>query len=1374
MGLNNFYISSVTASLAAIDATSGVEAAFYRTKAMAEFIPYIQALGIGEGETTLEFYAKDKAGNQEATQSAKLRVDMSRPFSTIATLNAQKAAGAAQDNLSGIASVEITFQDLANQLYWNGSAFAATEPFWIAVSSGNSWEMTLPSLTSEHSYELRVRATDRAGWIEETPKKSLLDVTPPVSQILSLSPSDYMKTLLSVWGKASDIGAGVGEVQAQITRVADNFSLNDDGWGAEPAWLTAQGKESWKLAIPLGLNWTEGAYRVSSRAKDTYGNTETNPGSLNFFIDPKAPLSKVAIEGTMGAAGYFVSPARCHLTASDTLSGISKTYFRVDANAWESLSSSVTASWNLGFSDWQNYASAITVAATGNHTIEYYSMDKTGNVEESKKIEFKIDVTPAVSVITKPATGSALATLAAIKGSSSDEGSGLANVEISLRSQITELYLAPKEWQSQEAWLTADDQSLWSLALPLALEEGRYEARSRAKDKAGNIQISSGNVKFIIDRTAPQSQISLTGSAGDNGWFISAVQAVFSSSDNLSGVEAVFYRTKPTDEFGPYLQALTIGEGETTLEFYAKDKAGNQEATQSAKLRVDMSRPFSTIATLNAQKAAGAAQDNLSGIASVEITLQDLSTKFYWNGQGFADQEPAWIAIASSGSWEMTMPALVSGHSYELSARAKDEAGILQETPAKATMLYDATPPVSKISLPGAQSIARNLTTVLGTASDEESGVDKVDVQIIRLADAATLMGQNWQAGLFWQTAQGRQNWQIALATTTIWNQGQYRVVSRARDLHDNLEADPGSVAFTIDAEPPLTAIEIKGDLGGTSGFYISPVTLALKASDTLSGVERSSIRIDDKSWQILTGSFTLSASGRHLIKFFSEDKVGNVEASKNQAINIDRDPPALTILTPQDGATLITNGSLAITGRAWDALSGLDNLKLTIQTIRQGNSGQGKGQGAAKELPVNLAQDGSWTANTGPLKDDETYALTIEGADKAGNASTASSSFKASFPKGTARATIKIPYEGKRVRGNAVTIMAEATSGTTGVLFQFRADNDDVWKDVSSKDEKLPFSVYWNVSALPNGKYWLRSVAFDDAGLPDPAPIAIWLEVNDVNADVHEDGNPDVDPNNAHRKKETVEPDKTQEIVTADGTSALIPEGAVEQKDKITITAPDPADIAWKLPPAQSALKSAGVFREFTMESGEHEFQATITLTIPYPDKNNDGIVDGTDIKAEELKPLYFDEQKKEWKPVAASKNLDKPSTKVTTFGHEVVTHAGGAVQAKVDHFTLFGLFAVRVAQTASNVIAYPNPVITAQGMRTVTFEGLPSSGKIRIFTMAGRAVREIEVSADLTGKWIWDLANDEGEPVASGAYIFVVTDQTGHSSRGKLAVIR
>ena len=82
-----------------------------------------------------------------------------------------------------------------------------------------------------------------------------------------------------------------------------------------------------------------------------------------------------------------------------------------------------------------------------------------------------------------------------------------------------------------------------------------------------------------------------------------------------------------------------------------------------------------------------------------------------------------------------------------------------------------------------------------------------------------------------------------------------------------------------------------------------------------------------------------------------------------------------------------------------------------------------------------------------------------------------------------------------------------------------------------------------------------------------------------------------------------------------------------------------------------------------------------------------------------------------------------------------------------------------------------FPNPWRAARGDGSITFDQMSANSTVKIFTVSGRLARTLSATG---GSVLWDLTNDSGEKVASGLYLYLITDNEGNKSHGKLAVIR
>jgi hypothetical protein len=68
------------------------------------------------------------------------------------------------------------------------------------------------------------------------------------------------------------------------------------------------------------------------------------------------------------------------------------------------------------------------------------------------------------------------------------------------------------------------------------------------------------------------------------------------------------------------------------------------------------------------------------------------------------------------------------------------------------------------------------------------------------------------------------------------------------------------------------------------------------------------------------------------------------------------------------------------------------------------------------------------------------------------------------------------------------------------------------------------------------------------------------------------------------------------------------------------------------------------------------------------------------------------------------------------------------------------------------------------------ITFDGLTANTTVKIFTISGHWVQTLVGNASIP----WDLKNSSGDLVASGLYLYLITDDQGQKLTGKFAIIR
>ena len=164
--------------------------------------------------------------------------------------------------------------------------------------------------------------------------------------------------------------------------------------------------------------------------------------------------------------------------------------------------------------------------------------------------------------------------------------------------------------------------------------------------------------------------------------------------------------------------------------------------------------------------------------------------------------------------------------------------------------------------------------------------------------------------------------------------------------------------------------------------------------------------------------------------------------------------------------------------------------------------------------------------------------------------------------------------------------------------------------------------------------------------------------------------------------------------------------------------------------------------------------FQDEITLSVPYPDSDNDGLVDGTGIREEYLSVFYYDEAEARW----------------LKAGFGVIYTAENRVEVKISHLSVFRLAEYNESRLSGlNLKIYPNPYFGTGDINISYYlddvYSKFSRIEIGIYSVSGVKVSTLEVlpGSPSGQKWAnvraWDGKNASGEAIAPGVYLCLFT---------------
>jgi hypothetical protein len=349
----------------------------------------------------------------------------------------------------------------------------------------------------------------------------------------------------------------------------------------------------------------------------------------------------------------------------------------------------------------------------------------------------------------------------------------------------------------------------------------------------------------LADTVAPSTTVSISGTAGVDGWYKSPVTLSLAAIDNDQGrgVASIEYRLTG-GVFQRYTGPFTVTQsGTTTVTVRAKDWVGNVESpTPSTTLKIDTAPPTVSFQVTGTFGSAGWLKSPAtvtvfalestpgSGVASVEYRI----------GDGAFQPYTAAFVIESEGVTQVT-------------ARSTDRNGNVATSTR--TISIDTSAPDTETHLAGMPGLGGWFTssvmvTLTGVDTNPGSGVALVEYSL--------------NDGTF----------KAYTAPFVIAAQGTTRLAARTRDRAGNVETTLMSATIMIDASAPVVTItspEAKDYL------HSETVTPSFSWADTVSGVQTASAALDGTAVAPAQPISLLPLSlGSHTLDVVAFDTAGN------------------------------------------------------------------------------------------------------------------------------------------------------------------------------------------------------------------------------------------------------------------------------------------------------------------------------------------------------------------------------------------------------------------------------------------------------------------------------------------------------------------
>lgn len=315
----------------------------------------------------------------------------------------------------------------------------------------------------------------------------------------------------------------------------------------------------------------EGKHNIKFKAINPVNNW-TPVQFLEVFVDltPAVTEAKWASEDKYfkdGNSIFVGTPSQIILTAQDNLSGVATIEFSWDGN------------------NFIRYTKPISVEKSGQQSLYYRSIDRVGNLESVKKMDFTLDNNEPVSEIklggeTRPAT---------IAG----------KTYISDGASFT-ITATDDSAQIKQIWVVIDGKEQIYIKPIYFLDEGPHTLSYYSVDNVGNKEAAK-TMSFYTVSNPPQTLVEAIGKVVNTGG-INYVgynfQLKLHAKDNIVGVDRIEVKIDSDPNFSVYMSPIRFNTlGMHTITYRAIDRTGNAEPTKTYSLNLVNSAPETTIST---------------------------------------------------------------------------------------------------------------------------------------------------------------------------------------------------------------------------------------------------------------------------------------------------------------------------------------------------------------------------------------------------------------------------------------------------------------------------------------------------------------------------------------------------------------------------------------------------------------------------------------------------------------------------------------------------------------------------------------------------------------------------------------------------------
>ncbi|HYZ93199.1 MAG TPA: Ig-like domain-containing protein, partial [Actinomycetota bacterium] len=718
------------------------------------------------------------------------------------SLDAGGDGGSGVDATSGLVERESATLSNGSCVSWSGS--------WTAVTLTGGADT---SVATNKCYRYRYSIADNVGNVSTPSSVSAaakVDATLPVTS--DDAPAGWRNSAVTVTLSVNETGSGIASTLHRV----------DGG--------TFQNGTTIVIPGPADHS-NDGVHMIEYRSTDVAGNVEALR-SATVRIDTTLPVTS-----DDAPAGWQTSAVTVTLTASDALSGIGSTQYRIDGGAFQNGTSILVPAPADHSND-------------GVHTIDYRSTDVAGNVEPLRSATVRIDTELPSGSVSAPAGGAHVNGIVPVSASAADAQSGVKSVTFLVRPS------GAGSFSTISTDTAAPYEASWDST---AVAEGDADLKVVVADAAGNA-VTSALVTVVVDNPPAPT-------LGDPGANLSGTVTLHASSP-ADTAQVVFERAPAgsgawapiaTDTTAPYeasFDTQTVADERYDFRAVATDLGGFTGASPLQSARVDNTVPSVSLSDPGNGTLVGGPNVHLGALAS-DLGSGVASVRF--EGRSAGGPAFAEIGTDTAAPFEATWNTSALAGSYELRAVAIDAAG---NPAASITVLVtiDSTAPSVTLGDPG--PAVRGVLSL--SASTQGAAVAKVAFARKRSG------GDEWMA----IATDADAPWGAALDTRQL-SDGLYDLRAQATDANGTVLATHTREGVRVDNTAP--AVVSTSPANGARVDSATNLVLVVSEAVTVQAATFDGAGISPEvSGTRITFATGSLGGGAHELSGTLEDAVGN------------------------------------------------------------------------------------------------------------------------------------------------------------------------------------------------------------------------------------------------------------------------------------------------------------------------------------------------------------------------------------------------------------------------------------------------------------------------------------------------------------------